>query len=74
MTAWEYPEVKKILLMEPAIIFSGEHGVEGIKNFKGKVTIVVGSGPDAMGTDVGSKFFEYFTGTNKKEIVVGWWQ
>jgi len=68
MIAWEYPEVKKILLMEPAIIFSGENGVEGIKEYKGEVTIVVGDSSTALGLDIGNRFFEYFVNAKHKEI------
>ncbi len=69
MTAWEYPEVTKILLIEPALIFSGEHGVEGIREYKGEVTIVVGKGDTALGKEVGDKFFDYFIKANHKEII-----
>ncbi len=68
MTAWEYPEVTKILLTEPAIIFSGEHGVEGIKEFQGKIVIVVGQGGNALGKVIGDKFFDYFIKSKHKEI------
>lgn len=68
MTAWEYPEVKKILLTEPAIVFSGEHGVEGVKEYKGEVTIVTGKGGTALGKGIGGKFFDYFINTKHKEI------
>ena len=68
MTAWEYPEVTKILLTEPAIIFSGEHGVEGIKEYQGEVVIVVGSQGSALGKVVGDKFYDYFTNASHKEI------
>ncbi len=69
MTAWEYPEVTKILLVEPAIIFSGEHGVEGIREYKGEVTIVVGKGSNALGKEIGDKFFDYFINAKNKEII-----
>ncbi|MDD4110562.1 MAG: hypothetical protein PHS54_03300 [Clostridia bacterium] len=69
MTAWEYPEVTKILLTEPAIIFSGEHGVEGIREYKGDVTIVVGKGSNALGKEIGDKFFDYFINAKHKEII-----
>lgn len=68
MTAWEYPEVTKILLTEPAIIFSGEHGVEGIKEYQGEVVIVVGQGGNALGKVIGDKFFDYFIKAKHKEI------
>lgn len=68
MTAWEYPKVIKILLTEPAIIFSGEHGVEGVKEYKGDVVIVVGKGDSAFGREIGDKFFEYFVNAKHKEI------
>jgi len=69
MTAWEYPEVTKILLIEPAVVFSGEHGVEGIRKYKGEVTIVVGKGSTALGKQVGDKIFDYFLNANHKEII-----
>lgn len=69
MIAWEYPEVKKILLLEPAIIFSGDHGVEGIKNYEGEVTIVVGKGGNALGKEIGEKFYNYFEKAKNKEII-----
>lgn len=68
MTAWEYPEVKKILLTEPAIVFSGEHGVEGIREYKGEVVIVVGKGGYALGKEVGDIFYNYFISASHKEI------
>jgi hypothetical protein len=69
MTAWEYPEVTKILLIEPAVVFSGEHGVEGIRKYKGDVTIVVGKGSTALGKQIGDKIFDYFINAKHKEIV-----
>jgi len=69
MTAWEYPEVTKILLIEPALIFSGEHGVAGIREYKGEVTIVVGKGDTALGKEIGDKFFDYFINAKHKEII-----
>lgn len=68
MTAWEYPEVTKILLTEPAIVFSGEHGAKGIKQYKGEVVIVVGKGDYALGKQIGDKFFDYFINAKHKEI------
>ena len=68
MTAWEYPEVKKILLTEPAIVFSGEHGVEGIREYKGEVVIVVGKGGYALGKEIGDIFYNYFISASNKEI------
>jgi hypothetical protein len=68
MTAWEYPQVTKILLTEPAIIFSGEHGVDGIKKYRGEVVIVVGQGDNALGKEIGEKFFDYFINAKNKEI------
>jgi len=68
MTAWEYPEVTKLLLTEPAIVFSGEHGVEGIREYKGEVTIVVGKGGYALGKEVGDIFYNYFISASHKEI------
>lgn len=69
MTAWEYPEVTKILLTEPAIVFSGEHGVEGIREYKGEVVIVVGKGGYALGKEVGDIFYNYFISASHKEII-----
>jgi len=68
MTAWEYPEVTKLLLTEPAIVFSGEHGVEGIREYKGEVIIVVGKGGYALGKEVGDIFYNYFISASHKEI------
>lgn len=68
MIAWEYPEIKKILLTEPAIVFSGESGIEGIKEYIGEVVIVVGDSDTALGKPVGDKFFNYFINASHKEI------
>lgn len=54
--------------MEPAVVFSGENEVSGIKEFKGKVCIVVGSGQNAIGMEIGQMFFDYFENAKHKEI------
>jgi hypothetical protein len=64
MIAWEYPEVTKILLTEPAIVFDENLLITAMEQYKGKVFIVVGSGPNALGIEVGRKFFHCFKNSN----------
>ena len=68
--AWEYPQVKKILLMEPAPNV-GEQGVtEGLGQYKGEVYVVVGNGDESLGLDIGQRFIDAVVNASKKEIFV----
>jgi hypothetical protein len=66
--AWEYPEVKKILLVEPAIVFRQDDGLNDMRQYRGQVCIVTGKGSDALGLEVGMKFYDAFENASQREI------
>lgn len=68
--AWEYPEVKKILLLEPAPNVDEQGVAKGLAEYKGELYVVVGSGDGALGLEVGNKIMETATKTSKKELFV----
>jgi alpha/beta superfamily hydrolase len=68
--AWEYPEVKRILLMEPATLVQDSLEQASLVKFKGEVCIVVGTGSEALGEDVGKKFYDNAKSASKREIFV----
>lgn len=68
--AWEYPEVKKILLLEPSIAFNQPAISHGLSQFKGELIVITGQGENALGEDVGKELIQLATQASKKEIVV----
>ncbi len=68
--AWEYPQVKKILLMEPAPHHGDARINKTLKHFKGEICIVVGTGDEALGEAAGSVFLNAASGAVRKEIFV----
>lgn len=68
LIASEHPEVKKILLLEPASIFLTDLEISAMQNFKGEVTIVVGTEIEAFGKVVGESFLNYFSQASQKEL------
>lgn len=72
--AWEYPQVKKILLMEPAPKVNEQGVIKGLDQYKGELYVVVGSGDEvlgpALGQEVGNKIIKAAVNTSKKEIFV----
>lgn len=70
MLAWEYPEISKILLLEPALAVGEVQVLSGLKQFTGEAYVIVGSGPNALGPDVGNKVLESLIKANKKELFV----
>lgn len=68
--AWEYPEVKKILLLEPAIIFDKAIIIQSLEKYKGKVVIITGSEDNALGINNGKVFYDASINTSKREIIV----
>lgn len=69
MTAWKYPEVTKILLIEPIVRFDWDQAIEGIKRYKNKVVILVGDESMALGKKVGNKFLNLFVNAKSKELI-----
>lgn len=68
--AWEYPEVKKILLFEPTLSINRPDISHGLGQFKGELVVITGQGENALGEDVGYEFIKLATQVSKKEIVV----
>lgn len=68
--AWEYPEIKKILLLEPAPIPNEEVTKEALRKYLGEVYIVVGSGNEALGEKVGKKSLSAAKNASRSEIFV----
>lgn len=70
MIAWEYPTVKKILLMEPAPKVDEQGIIEGLGQYKGELYVVVGGGDEALGSEVGNKIIKAAVSASRKEIFV----
>ena len=70
MIAWEYPTVKKILLMEPAPKVDEKGVIEGLGQYKGELYVIVGGGEEALGANVGNKFIKAAVNASKKEFFV----
>lgn len=68
MIAWEYPEITKILLSEPAIVFDKNLLSASMKEYKGEVVIVTGDSSLALGLEIGQKFYDGFINASKREI------
>lgn len=68
--AWEYPKIKKILLIEPAPKVDEQGVIEGLGQYKGELYVVVGSEDEALGPEVGKQFIKVAVNTSKKEIFV----
>jgi len=68
MIAWEYPEIKKLLLMEPAWKIGPEMIKQNLPKFKGELYVVVGSGDEALGEEMGKKFIKYAPKAKHKEL------
>ncbi len=68
--AWEYPEIKKILLLEPAPIPDDEVTKEALGKYTGEIYIVVGSGGEALGEIVGRKFLDSAIKASRRVIFV----
>lgn len=68
--AWEYPTVKKILLLEPAPKVGEKGVIDGLCQYKGELYVVVGSGDEALGPEVGNKIIKAAINASKKEIFV----
>jgi hypothetical protein len=68
--AWKYPQVKKILLLEPALMTGDGSLVKGIMNYQGEVYVVVGSGDEAIGTLIGNMVVDNALKASRKEIFV----
>lgn len=66
--AWEYPEVKKILLMEPAPISTDRILVSTLNKYKGEIYIVVGDSYGALGEKVGRVFYNAAKSASKREL------
>lgn len=67
--AWEYPEVKKILLLEPALVPTGKLDV-ALQKFKGEIYIVVGDSDNALGEEIGKLFYNAAIHAIKRELIV----
>ena len=48
--AWEYPEISRILLVNPAIALNTEGFTHGLSQFSGNATILVGTDDPSYGT------------------------
>ncbi len=70
MIAWEYPEIKKLLLMEPAWQVGPDEIKQNLSKFEGELYVVVGSGDEALGEKMGRKFIEHAPKTKHKEFYV----
>jgi hypothetical protein len=68
--AWEYPEVKKILLLEPALMTGDFSVMKGIAKYRGELYVVVGSGDEAIGTLVGDIVMDNAAKASRKEMFV----
>lgn len=68
MIAWEYPEVSKILLLEPTLKVGQRLVLDGIRQYCGELCIVVGSGEEALGIEVGNMIMEAAVCASKKEL------
>lgn len=66
--AHEYPEVKGILLYAPSGDMPMKIVKEGLKKFKGKVTIVQGEKDEIVGPQAGSVFEKMATGASQTEL------
>lgn len=66
--AYEYPEVKKILLVAPSFDMPKDEVKTGLQKFKGEVVIVQGEEDDVVGPETGPECFQFATGASKKGI------
>jgi pimeloyl-ACP methyl ester carboxylesterase len=65
---WEYPEITKILLLEPAIL-PGENLIKtSLSKYRGEIYVVVGSRDSAFGREIGERFINYSTSARRKEL------
>lgn len=69
LLAWEYPEVKKILLLEPACVPTA-HLDDALQKYKGEIYIVVGDSDNALGEKTGSLFYNAATHAINRELIV----
>jgi len=67
--AWEYPEVKKILLFAPAIGVGADAVSRGLKQFSGEVYIVVGASDEVVKPEAGEIFFNYCDLASRKDYL-----
>jgi len=66
--AWEYPEITKILFLEPAIL-PGENLIRtSLSKYGGEIYVVVGSRDSALGRKIGERFINYSTDATRKEL------
>ncbi len=68
LIAWEYPEVKKLLFLEPAVMSNKILIEECLSKYTGELVVVTGSTGNALGALVGNFFIESCTIAKRKEI------
>ena len=69
LLAWEYPEVKRMLLLEPAAPSDRSNLKDALGRYTGEIVVVTGSPGISLGKDVGQIFTDFCTNTTKRELV-----
>lgn len=67
LLAWEYPEVKKLLLFEPTLMIITDENHHNLKKFTKELTIVAGDNESAIG-DKCKVFLNLMSNASKQEF------
>lgn len=68
--AYEFEEVRKVLLIAPSANAGPEDVREGLENYTGELYVVVGEHDEVVGTEFPQHLVELARQTSKKELVV----
>lgn len=69
-TAYEHPEVTRILLFAPARAAMSVNVQAGLKQFEGEVYIIIGDNDDNVGTESGQVLFNQAISASHRELFV----
>ena len=70
LLAWEYPEVKKVLLLEAVPSVGPVQAREALKQYAGEIVVVAGGTEEALGPDMGKAFYDFVPNVSKKEMII----
>ena len=68
LLAWEYPEVEKILFLEPAAMSNKRLLQECLEKYTGEIVVVTGNPGEALGIETGRFFIDASMHASRKEI------